>query len=745
MKTQLSKEEKLKEKKRSNLRIIHNGLLSQFSFKKIQTWSDVYKHLGFTNGQAPADELTYPKLKEFLEKQKQELEVELASSASARDVGISVTQPQERDKSDIVLEVLQEQQPTPEAAPVKEPSPQPNNLVLTSEPEITLTSKDNYGLIPSPNEKAFLYWFQKKAAKEILDKVHSGKRGVLLLSGTGTGKTFIVAAVDRRLIDSNYHEGKTWSHIPRLYITKTTVVEQTHRVFENAFNILTNVDTEIINIETLRSKAGQLWVKEEIYIENGEEKSRWIWKKGIHPCVVYFDESQGGKNKSSKQSQIIYAYNDIPQNTCLISVSATPFTRVSEAQAFAVSTHRPLDHLGFPKGTILTNANWTAYSSIIAAPSKPDEYNQAAIERLMDDLKDYIVRVRGVRPQFEAINGVKIIPFESQEKRKFYDDAWERFLKEKAKIDAAKEAGDDVGVCHLVILLKFAMAAEFCHAEQFARDMYQAWKERGKAPVAAVKFKQTLIEIVKVLNEKYGISRDQISLIWGGGQTAQTQKQKDKEKVRSLKDKFEKMGLSVDEMIGDLGLEDVEDRIIQDLPTHLRLGPQTLEDRQKEIDKFQSGKSEFALYTLKAGGVGLSLHHTDELTKFKCRRKESGYAVEEDIPKVPVRARETFATVSYNAIELVQGVGRVPRLTSLSPTVQNVYCYMDTIEVQMGRVYSQKLRCLSSVVKMHESWQDIIMGGKNREKIVQQIIDKTKDVKGDESTMIEEDESEDEE
>lgn len=779
--------EKQQKKARDNLKIINNRLLAKFSFKEIKTWRDAYRHLGFTDDHIAKNykpehllvSPTYPELKSFCDSQLEELEKSFSKNGASTGVqlvgtkiyvkSIETTNIQSIPKSDKILEALDESPISKSAPPIEqqvEPIPEPKH---------ELTSKDNYGYTRDKVIKAFLYWFQKKATVELKTKIiDEGKSGVLLLSGTGTGKTFIIAALDEWLKSLNWHEGRTWSHIPRLYVTKTTVVEQASRVFKNFFGIEPNVDTEIINIEQLRSSAGQLWVKEEIKIQSGEEVSIWKWKDKIQPAIIYFDESQGAKNKGSKQSRIIYAYNDLPRNTCLVSVSATPFTRVSEAQAFAVSTHRPLDIHGFPKGTVLTNDNWPSYASIISAPSKPDEYNQAAIERLMKDLEPWIVRVRGVRPQFEAINGVKVIDFETPEKRKWYNDAWVRFEEEMAKIKAAKEAGQDTGVCQLVVLLKFSMAAEFCHADHFAKDMYECWK-RGKAPVAAVKFKQTLIEIVRLLIEKYGMTRDNISLVWGGGQTQLTKKQKAKEKVKSLEEKFKKMGIEMDEMIVDMGLEDVEDRVIVNYPPEWRLESQSMLERQREIDKFQSGKSQFCLYTLKAGGVGLSLHHTDEFTTSwktdevgysewkkeidkwnehrlpdkqvkpgKCRRKESGYVFEEDVRFIPVRQRETFVVVTYNAIELVQGVGRVPRLTSLTITEQNIYCYNLTIEMDMGRIYSTKLRCLSSVVKMHEPWQDCMLSGANRKKVVQEIIDSTKNVKEDESTMIEE-EGDDEE
>jgi hypothetical protein len=130
----------------------------------------------------------------------------------------------------------------------------------------------------------------------------------------------------------------------------------------------------------------------------------------------------------------------------------------------------------------------------------------------------------------------------------------------------------------------------------------------------------------------------------------------------------------------------------------------------------------------------------------KTRKKPNGYAVEEDIPFIPVRERETWVVVTYNAIELVQGVGRVPRLTSLSRTVQNVYCFAGTIEIDMGAVYSKKLRCLSAVVKQREDWVDIIFGAKsNRSRIIEQIVDRTKDAPEDEGLIDEGEEEEEEE
>lgn len=826
MKTPLEKEH---DKQRKNLLILQNGVRHAWSQNQLKTWRDVYNRLGYSpiyiEQNFPIEqrnkELTFPELREYLMKMEITLEERLKNESLPKNVGqtvgVSISEVN-RPNTNTILSERNGQSSTTERNAITETSEEKNerptearigqvngemnerniNIQHTlsfkerekdskkietsddfnssksvdkttqkekEENEEGLVSDKDYGLIPSPNEKAKHFWFQKKAIKQLYDKIVKEKRtGILLLAGTGTGKTYMVAGTERRLLDLEYHNGKTFSHMPYLYVTKTTILEQTKRVFSNLYKINPLEDIEIINIEQLRSKAGQFWVKEEVRIVDGQEDSFWSWKPNIQPCVIFLDESQGAKNRDSTQSKIIYAYNNLPKNVCLVSISATPFTRVSEAQAFAVSTHRPLDHLGFPPGTVLTNENWPTYAAQIAAPANPNDRNEAAIERLMKDLDDWVVRVKGVRPQFDAINGVKRIPFQSKEARQFYEKAWDRFLEKKKKAEEEVASGRAM---ILVWLQQFSMAAELCRAEVIADEMYKAVTERRKAACAAVKWKGTIIAVVQFLNSKYGVPRDNISLIWGGGQTQLTKKQKAKVKIQEMAEKLKDAGLDAEELLEDTGLDEVEDRQLLNLPEHLQLGEQSLDQRQREIDRFQSGKSLYCLYTFKAGGVGLSLHHTDELTidwdrlavgfnewfvkiqslpekqrplPGKARRKESGYAVEEDIPFVPVRPRENFVAPTYSPIELVQGLGRLPRLTSLSDTVQTLLFYIGTIEDSIAEIVSQGLRCLSKVVRQREKWMDVAITGRGHE-----IAEKLRDEKADEKgTMIDEGEGEDE-
>ena len=139
--------------------------------------------------------------------------------------------------------------------------------------------------------------------------------------------------------------------------------------------------------------------------------------------------------------------------------------------------------------------------------------------------------------------------------------------------------------------------------------------------------------------------------------------------------------------------------------------------------------------------------HSCLVRLLKCRRKESGFVVEEDVPFNPILQRETIGTLSYNAIELVQGVGRVPRLTSQSNTTQTIYVFAGTYETQMGAVVSQKLRCLTSVVKAHEDWQDIIMGQSSSERaeIVKKLLATTEGKEDEDDVIIDESGEEEEE
>lgn len=751
------KDSPLVKKQRLALTSICNKLLSQWAFKAIKTWDDVYLITGKPSTNQKQGALTsYGELKEYVEGLKSNFEIRVKQPI-ANVVQSNLIIAATSDSHSQVLESHPEQgiQPAASIAPVTESD---------------FSNTNDYGLPVNTNHKAFLFWFQKKAVKEILDAFfgtdvsqfqsivelkawfsqnkHKAnvKRAMLLLAATGTGKTFMAGAVMRYLVDVGYHEGLCFGPVKYLYITRATIVEQTDRVFRDIFLLTAKAGVEVMNIEQLRSRAGGIWIDRQTIIVEGEERDKWEWRQMISPVVVLWDESQALKNDGTQQNLIAQAYNEMPTFNVQLFISATPFTRVCEAKCFAVATrHRVGDMMGLGDDVILQNSNWQTYASLIAgSASDPTDYNEAAVERLVKDLDAFIVRVRGVRPQFDASNRIEMIHFESAEERAYYEQAWERYMAEKAKLEAAGiDSPGATGNSRFQILvqfLKFRMAAEYCRRKQLAKRMHEAVVKGNKAAVCALNFKHSIIGIVKILCDEYGVKRSDISLIWGGGQTGLSKKQKQKKQITEAAAQLQAAGMDVTNLLETLDLDEVEDKVLEDLPEHLRLGSQSKEERQKEIDRFQSGKSLYCLFTFRAGGVGLSLHHTDEQTKQKVRKQKNGYAVLEDIPNIPVRPRINFVAPTYSAIELVQGLGRCPRLTSLSDTEQVLLFYAGTVEQDVASVVSQKLRCLSKVVRQKEKWLDVIVHGTNPATHIDKNVVDEKGTNYDELNELDEDE-----
>lgn len=351
--------------------------------------------------------------------------------------------------------------------------------------------------------------------------------------------------------------------------------------------------------------------------------------------------------------------------------------------------------------------NWKVWSAFVAAPAEPEDYNEAAVERLIEKISPYIVDVRNVNPQFSAINRVKMIDFANHGEKARYDSAYIRYLEACSKIEASTSGA----FAQLVEWLKFRQEAELIRAPFLAKEMHDA-VVGGYAAVCACNFKATMAKVVAELHFKYGVPRSLISMIWGGSQTYANES-------GTLTTEDIKQLLSAcmrGEEVDVRQLKRAKQQLLAqgaglgNLPKELDLGPQNYDKSQKEIDRFQKGESLYCLFNFKSGGVGLSLHHSDEYTKEKVRRdKKTGYANTEDIPNIRTRQRCTILAPTYSAIELVQGLGRVPRITSLSDTTQVIVFYRGTIEVAVASIVSQKLRCLKKVVRKRETWETVIL------------------------------------
>jgi len=298
---------------------------------------------------------------------------------------------------------------------------------------------------PYPNG-THLFKQQEDAAEEALNKLfRDNLPSYLLRAGVGSGKTFVCGAVLVRLIEAGLLDKcypanqPPW---PVVYVTKASIVEQTKRVIRDRFGLDVINQVVVTNYDALRAKFGDLFIKWETIITNGEATVKPIWRPRLHPLLFIWDECQALKNEDSLQSQIGQAVNDIWHlhgvDIKQLFLSATPFMRVSDAKVFACST-RISYSWGMKKDRPLDNLSWKDFAHDIAAPSEPEEYNEAAVERLVKALDQYIGGISNLRPQFYARNGIKVIDFETPEERKEYEDAWEAYLVKKAEIERMNE------------------------------------------------------------------------------------------------------------------------------------------------------------------------------------------------------------------------------------------------------------------------------------------------------------------
>lgn len=343
-------------KQRQALRSMCNSIATAFSFKQLKTWEDVYRKKGESDEaikqnytlEQRAKEVLYPALKIYFKELEDRLEERFKGEVEAQAKPI-LSEPANESRQDRSDDAVESRERVADSKILEEKEPK--------------SPVANYGLprFPELEKNVFLFWFQKKAVKDALDKLlgfdvsicktvddlrtefekrgrKGHMRGFLLLSGTGTGKTFMVAGTVAYLKYIGFADDKTFGPIEYLYVTRASIVEQTKRVFAKSFKLRQEDGVEVLNIEQLRSRGGELWLTPETQVLNGEEVINWKWRRGLWPVVILLDECQSVKNDGTTQSQIIQNFADIKSNdTHMIFVSATPFTRVSEAKSFVIN------------------------------------------------------------------------------------------------------------------------------------------------------------------------------------------------------------------------------------------------------------------------------------------------------------------------------------------------------------------------------------------------------------------------
>lgn len=385
---------------------------------------------------------------------------------------------------------------------------------------------------------------------------------------------------------------------------------------------------------------------------------------------------------------------------------------------------------------LIDESTWPAFSKQIATDGDPFLHSPAAMERYMSIMKPYIKSVRVPHGKYRAKNSCKLIDFLDDSERAAYEKALKDLMDKYERLQ--KEMPADAKFQEFLIQGEFRRRAELIRARLFAIES-KAAVEQGFAAVVAACYRPTIARYVRHLSQM-GVSRDNISLIWGGNNQFNKAKRLTEAQMAALVYRLAKGETLPNKELKLLYAqvsesEEQKAEANADYGEDLRLGSQSREERQSEIDKFQRGKSLYCAFTFSAGGVGLSLHHTNT-----DRRGRT----------VNLRPRRTFLTPTYSAQDFVQGLGRAHRsVFSLSDTEQTILFYRNTVEEHVMARVSLKLKCLTKVVQAKESWGDAVWESQrvNKEELDERLRSEAAKYKPDDDDItledVESDEDED--
>lgn len=260
--------------------------------------------------------------------------------------------------------------------------------------------------------------------------------------------------------------------------------------------------------------------------------------------------------------------------------------------------------------------------AFIASPKNVHEYSPAAVERLRTQLDSYIVELKNVRFKHQSRTKCITIQFKTPEERNVYNRLVQTLID---NLHRRRARDPEFSYIHfLVEMQKMQQGAELLRCNQIVERAIA--KLPTKAVIIASNYVDTLDKCYSLLIE-HGINPDRIAVVKGG---------------------------------------------------------QKAEDRAQVVSEFQQGKRDIVLFTMRSGGVGISLHHDRPTTK----------------------PRYIILPPTWSAIDLVQALGRGHRLTSLSITEQEILWYGGTIEDAVQIKVALKIKCLSKAVTAKEQFID---------------------------------------
>lgn len=503
--------------------------------------------------------------------------------------------------------------------------------------------------------------------------------------GTGSGKTVFGLSIVNHIIKNDLikKSGRFYPYAPILIVTVKNVRESWLRHIERA-GLASHLGKTIhvMTYSEFSSSSGRIFYREEANPIDPDQPDKCVWNMGLFPYIIIADEAHRLNRLSSKQSRaILSAFTTAPPayRPKLLALSATPYDKGENCRFFAVVSGATVAGLQCNEG------NFNQWIKIICEdPTKPSEKDAKALRNVF---APYIFSFPRVKWPHKGINSIMLTDFLNDRDRGIYLSAQDRYIEKCEKLGKNTEFGQFE---KWIALGQFRHAVEPLRAEQIILKCHEHIVKGEAAPVLGAAFRNTIIRAVfQLIN--LGYSRSDISIIWGGREEIKkkyvlTPTQMHEVLMKSASgeplSKHDIKCLETTIMFREDKLTYGETTDAETAARHAKLvefglmGSQSDQVRQTEIDRFQNGKSKICLFTLAAGGIGISLDHWRE----------------DLLPRIG------YFTPTYNGAEFKQALGRLVRRFTLSDTYQYIVGMRGTVEEShVLPLIDKKLRFFSRI------------------------------------------------
>jgi hypothetical protein len=592
---------------------------------------------------------------------------------------------------------------------------------------------------------------QKKAIAALLDVLYNKNlSGSLVPLGTGKGKSWIAAGLALWL--QKHDPGKFCNFLglfpPILIITKKSVVLDFRETLKKLGLESVGLAVDVWSYNEVFSSKNRNFFREETVEVFGQQNKviRFNLPAIAAPKLIILDECQEIKKEKSKRTKYLDAFLQFPEINWVFT-SATPAVTVWDTMFMTLAMRlqygaRPITRETFPE-----------FARTLSLGADPRQANAAALERWGAAIGDRFVKPPGDPQKVKALNKVKLFEITDPINKAMLKNAMKNYLEALERTGRSIDPQGQVMVAFMVM----ARAAELATVDTWVADAIHA-HQNGYAPVIAIRFTETLKELVMKLSDseyfkQHNLTKEKISLIWGGNREIKLEDLLPETKAAEIaakmgmwildnpdearKPKAEDIGITKEEFRSfHKGIKYTSERIFREMTKDafaqrnerlrtMKLHNQNQAERHENVQNFLNGATEFCIYTLSSGGTGISLDHRYMHT----------------------RPRKVMSTICFWAEEFAQALGRCVRITTITDTLQEIYIPENTmLSDHMAPKLAKKLRSIdaigSSNVDLASELEDAIRKKKQVEKLT------AEDLSPSESSgviEVEEEEADDEE